>query len=68
MPCFASHTHTHTHAYTCLQAVALEQALTGLDLRAEQAVVEEASRVAPPAPGALPQVMHVCLPFCGGGL
>ncbi|KAF5829801.1 hypothetical protein DUNSADRAFT_15464, partial [Dunaliella salina] len=38
------------------QAVALERALTGLDLQAEQAVVEQASRVAPPPPEALPQV------------
>lgn len=38
------------------QAVALEAALTGLDLAQEQAVVEQASRVAPPPAEALPQV------------
>jgi hypothetical protein len=39
---------------TAAQAVMLEQALTGLNLAAEQAVVDSASRVAPPPPQARP--------------
>ncbi|KAL6765964.1 protein associated with central pair microtubule complex [Haematococcus lacustris] len=41
---------------TATQAAMLEQALTGLDLAAEQALVDRASKVAPPPPEALPQL------------
>jgi hypothetical protein len=41
---------------TATQAAALERALTGLDLTAEAALVEGASRLAPPPPDALPQL------------
>ncbi len=44
---------------TLEQAVLLEKALTGLDLDAEKAIVDAASRVAPPPEAALPQLQRV---------
>lgn len=41
---------------TAAQAVALEKALTGLDLEAEQCLLDGASLLAPPPPDALPQL------------